>query len=293
MSKLLITVGSWEERFKLGYERIIEEHEISDVLLFSFKEYEEWNKDNLEHTRQIKAYNHIVLSFDNPRDSWFKVVEAIAKYDSEDIVLDITTSPRNVIWTVLNLIEDQAESLKCIYNKPEEYGEWLSRNPRKPRIVYKLGGELQLGWPTKLLILPGYDAERVKQLIETFEPKETILGCHNGDDLGNQELRVTKEKIKVYEPDVRDFEFDAYGEDFGYEKIMGETESLFKESNVIMASLGPKVTSIPLYMIHKKFLNSSLVYTPSNEFNQEYSKGIGESVTIDLKELLQKYCKSV
>lgn len=291
MSKLLITVGSWEERFKLGYERIIEKYDVSDVLLFSFKEYAEWNKSNLEHTKQIKEYNHIVLSFEDPKGSWFKVIEAIAGYDHKDIVFDITTSPRDVIWTVLNLIGDQVDAIKCIYNKPEPdgYGEWLSRNPRKPRIVYKLGGELQLGWPTKLLILSGYDAERVKQLVETFDPKETILGCHDGNSHGNQERRVTKEKIKGYEPDVRDFEFDAYGEDFGFEKIVSETESLFKESNVIMASLGPKITSIPLYMIHKNFLNSSLVYTPSNEFNPNYSKGIGESVTIDLKKLLKTF----
>lgn len=295
MNKLLITVGSWEERFKLGYERIINEHDISDVLLFSFKEYADWNKDNLEYTRQIKEYNHIILSFGDPRDSWFKVVEAIAKYDCKDVVLDITTSPRDVVWTVFNLIGEQADRIKCIYNKPEPkgYGEWLSRNPGKPRMVYKLGGELQLGWPTKLLILTGYDAERVKQLIETFEPKETILGYHDGKSHGNQERRVTKEKIKGYESDVRDFEFDAYSVDFGFEKIMSETKSLFEESNVIMASLGPKVTSIPLYMIHKKFLNSSLVYTPSNEFNLNYSKGIGDCVTIDLKELLQIFCKSV
>jgi len=288
MSKLLITVGSWEERFKLGYRRIIEEHDISDVLLFSFKEYAKCNKDNLEHTREIKDYKHVTLSFGDPRDSWFKVVEAISEYDHKDIVFDITTSPRDVIWTVLNLIEEQADEIKCIYNKPEEYGKWLSRNPGKPRIVYKLGGELQLGWPTKLLILPGYDAERVKQLIETFEPVETILGCHGGDSHENQERRVTKEKIKSCEPDVRDFEFDAYSKDYGFEKIVSETELLFKGSNVIMASLGPKVTSIPLYVIHKKFLNSSLVYTPSNEFNRYYSKGLGENVTINLKKLLQE-----
>lgn len=291
MSKLLITVGSWEDRFKLGYECIIKEHDIADVLLFSFEEYADWNKDNLEYTMAIKDYNHIILSFGNPLDSWFKVVEAIAEYDDKDIVFDITTSPRDVIWTVLNLIEEQAGEIKCIYNKPDPdgYGEWLSRNPGKPRIVYKLGGELQLGWPTKLLILTGYDAERVKQLIDTFEPIETILGCHDGVSHGNQERRVTKEKIRGYEPDVRGFEFDAYCEDFGFGKIMRETESLFEESNVIMASLGPKISSIPLYIMHKKFLNSSLVYTPSNEFNLNYSKGIGESVTIDLKELLQKF----
>ena len=289
MSKLLITVGSWEERFKLGYERIIERHDITDVLLFSFKEYAERNEENLGYTKQIKDYNHIVLSFGDPRDSWFKVVKAIDEYDCKDIVLDITTSPRNVIWTVLNLIEGQAESIKCIYNKPQEYGDWLSRNPEKPRMVYKLGGELKLGWPTRLLILSGYDIERVKQLIKAFEPVETILGCHDGNSHDNKERIVTAKKIKSYEPDVRDFEFSAYGDDVGFKRIMSETESIFEDSNVIMASLGPKITSIPLYMMHKKFLNSSLVYTPSNEFNRDYSRGIGESVTIDLKELLKKY----
>jgi len=289
MSKLLITVGSWEERFKLGYDRIIKKFDISDVLLFSFKEYAKRNEDNLEHARQIKDYVHVVLSFGDPRDSWLKVVEAITGYDDKNIVFDMTTSPREVIWTVFNQIEERADTIECIYNKPKEYGDWISRNPEKPRIVYKLGGELQLGWPTKLLIMSGYDKERIIQLIDTFEPKETILGCHNGVSHGNQERIVTAEKIKSYEPDVHDFIFDAYGEDCGYETIVRETESLFKESNVIMASLGPKITSIPLYVIHKKFLNSSLVYTPSKEFNQDYSSGIGESVTINLKELLKKY----
>lgn len=287
MSKLLITVASWEERFRLGYEGIIAKHGISDVLLFSFKEYEEWNKDNLEYAKQVKQYNHIVLSFDNPKDSWLRTMEAIAGYGNKDIVFDITTSPRDVIWTVLNLIEEHVDSIECIYNRPEEYGEWLSRNPGKPRIVYKLGGELQLGWPTKLLILPGYDAERVKQLVDTFGPVVTVLGCHDGDDHENKRRIVTKKEVKNYEPNVRDFEFNAYSENLGFNKIVSETESLFDKANVIMASLGPKVTSIPLYMMHKRYPSSALVYTPSNEFNRDYSKGMGKSVTVDLKEMLR------
>lgn len=286
MSKLLITVGSWEERFKLGYERIIQKHEISDVLLFSFKEYEDWNKNNLDSVKKIKDYNHILLSFDNPKESWFKVAQAIDNYNNQDFVFDITTSPRNVIWTVLNHIEDKADNIQCIYSHPEKHGEWLSRNPKEPRIVYKLGGELELGWPTKLLIIPGYDAERVKQLIETFEPKETILVCHN-DDHNNKECMVTKDKVKNYEPDVREFRYNIYCEDLGLKEIMSETKSLFKNSNVMMASLGTKVTSIPLYIMHKKYKNSSLVYTPSNEFNKHYSHGIGKSITINLKEMLK------
>ena len=169
MSRLLITVGSWEERFILGYERIIETQGITHVLLFSFKEYGQWNRANLDVAKQVKDYDHVVLSFGDPKDSWLKVAEALHAHREQDVIFDMTTTPRDIIWTVLNIFETATGEFTCIYNKPGEYGKWLSRNPGRPRIVYKLGGELQLGCPTKLLVLPGYDAERVKQLINTFE----------------------------------------------------------------------------------------------------------------------------
>ena len=46
-----------------------------------------------------------------------------------------------------------------------------------------------------------------------------------------------------------------------------------------MTSLGPKLSAIALYLLHRKYAGTSLVYAPSNEFNKDYSNGLGEAVT--------------
>jgi hypothetical protein len=283
MNNLLITFGSWEDRFRLGYKRLIEKHNISKVIVFYFDEYYERSKENVKAAKHIKNCDLVPLSISKPAESFSCIIQTLGKCDTSNVIFDITTATRDVIWIVLNFIEHTSKNLICVYHQPAGYGDWLSHNPGKPRIVYKLGGELELGWPTKLLVLSGYDIERVRQLIDTFEPDETLLGCHNGKDYKNKERRVTKEALNSSDPSVRDFEFDAYSKDFGYNSININAAPLFQNSNVVIASLGPKISSIPLYMLHKQHSNSALVYTPSNEYSPNYSHGIGETHIVNLK----------
>ena len=51
-----------------------------------------------------------------------------------------------------------------------------------------------------------------------------------------------------------------------------------------MSSLGPKPSAIALYRLKKKYPQTSLAYTPSNEFNRDYSYGIGEKCTGQLEQ---------
>jgi len=46
---------------------------------------------------------------------------------------------------------------------------WLSRDPGKPRFVFKMSGLTKLGQPTALVILTGFDVQRTEQLIRFFE----------------------------------------------------------------------------------------------------------------------------
>ena len=47
----------------------------------------------------------------------------------------------------------------------------------------------------------------------------------------------------------------------------------------VMSSLGPKLTSVALYQIHRQYPQIALVYAPSGEYNPNYSKGIGDTIT--------------
>ena len=188
--------------------------------------------------------------------------------------------PREVLWTVLNLLASSVTSLQYVYHRPEKYNEdWLTRDPGKPRLVPKLGGVARLGIPNKLLVLTGYDADRVKQLIAFFEPVSVLVGLQAGSQFDNQARNVQrcKETLKD-EARVEYFEVDAYSEGHGYEAIKEAVKSHLGTANIIMSSLGPKPSAVALYRLHKEHEQTALAYAPSNEVNPDYSRGIGEAL---------------
>ena len=85
--------------------------------------------------------DEIKISIDNPALTWKTLFDTILKRKdfSLEVIVDITTMPREVIWIVIDLLLLGKEALKYVYNRPTSYNkDWLSRDPAKPRLVYKL-----------------------------------------------------------------------------------------------------------------------------------------------------------
>jgi len=285
-SDFFITVASWEDRFWLGFESEITKSGATNVLMYYYTEYEELTAKSRQFVVDFCKEHKINLQspplfFTRPVESWKSVYETLAKLNPSDksITLDITTMPRETIWTILNLLEGQRKRIRYIYHKPEGYDEeWLSRNADKPRIVYKMGGIAKLGVPTKLVILTGYDVDRVHQLIDFFESETTFLGIQTGNQLDNQNRNIARHQKFKNEIGVILFDVDAYSDDRGFAAIEQQISGHAKHSNIIMSSLGPKLSAIALYKIHKQYPDTALAYAPSKEFNPKYSHGIGETV---------------
>jgi len=226
----------------------------------------------------------IEVSLYEAKKTWFNLKKFFWNtFDSEaECFIDISTMPRDIIWKTLNLLYESKLDINYLYYTPdykltEPYDKkWLSRDPGKPRLIYKLSGIMEYGEKTILIIITGYDVDRVKQLIRYFEPHTTYLGIQTGDQFDNE-----KENKDKFEGEFRNresiisFNLDAYSEGHGCNEI----EVVIKDNadaNILMTSLGPKLSSIPLFLLKKKYLNTALVYGPSNEYNPEYSHGIGD-----------------
>lgn len=285
MNDLIITVASWEERFWLGFKRLTDESCPKNLLLYFYKEYASATKANRDRVEALSREKGIEvqareLSFQDPVRSWRTLFETITKWTTQKIqvTIDLATMPRETIWTILDLLDESEPIVRCVYHQPEAYStEWLSRDPGKPRLVYKLAGEAKLGLHTTLLVLTGYDVDRVRQLITFFEPQCTLLGLQVGDQFDNQSLNVDRHKREFEgEQGIELFNVDAFSEDHGFNAIEKQLEPHLKNSNIVMSSLGPKLSAIALYHLHKKYPGTALAYAPSNEFNPEYSHGIGE-----------------
>ena len=287
---LLITFASWENRFKLGFERDIEKNKTRKVLIFHFTSYEKWTQEN-RGTVKIKCEKNKIeyiskcLDVNKPAENWRMVLESVedAIQDRQGVLVDISTMPREIIWYVLRQIEQSSTVGRYVYHSPKNYGsDWLSRNPQSPRLVYKLSGIASPSAKTALLVTVGFDLQRVRRLINWYEPAKLLIGIQSKSPFARNnttmpDYRNTLEKEYKNECDCETFELDAFANDRGMGVIQEKLKKLDSTYNVIMSSLGPKLTAITLYKLQREKEKRGLVYAPSNEFSPEYSSGIGPS----------------
>jgi len=282
----LITMASWEERFILGSRRLFEQNRPSHAILFYAAEYDAWSSDNrsrfadLCKQHNVPCIQHMVF-LNSPAKTWETLRRGLesSTLAFTELTIDITTMPRDIIWQVFARGDHMKCSLKYVYNRPGDYNkEWLSRDPEGPRLVYKLSGEAEFGRPTTLIILTGYDVRRTEQLIRFYEPKTTLLGVQIGSQFGNQSQNIDAHRSLISpESGVAQFDIDAYSEDRGRAAIESQLQPYLSASNVVMSSLGPKLSAVALYQLHKLHQSTALSYAPSQEYNRDYSTGLGET----------------
>lgn len=282
----LITLASWEDRFSEGTKRICDEHSIASIRLFHVDQYSQWS---YEHRSTVKNFaanreipvNEIELPFSLPSKVWLNaVVPTLESLPHEDEVLvDVSTMPREIIWQVFWMLGRATRTINYVYHRPIGYSQWLSRDPGKPRLAYKMSGLSKLNCRTALVVLAGYDVDRVKHLVQTFEPAVTLLGLQK-DSVDPQNPHKMKEQREAFEKHqgVKLFEVDAYSSDHGVMAIQAALSPFVDTHNVLMTSMGPKLSAIAMFKMNWEDESLGLVYLPANEFNPEYSHGIGESV---------------
>ena len=284
MNNWMVTVASWERRFIEGFECSINEFMPGSVIIYHYQDFADWSAHNRKKAfllckKQGIDIQEYELSFEKPADSWLALYNTITVLDVKNkaVLVDITTMPRETIWTTFDLLESESAKVQYVYYEPKRYNkQWLSRDPGEPRLVYKLSGEPRMDLPTNLLILTGYDVDRIRHLIQSFEPQRTLLGMQTGNQLSNQTLNIERTKKEFQgEPSIDWFDVDAYANDHGFEAIKSQLDQTLKNSNVIMCSLGPKLSAIALFRLHKLYPQTSLAYNPSKEFNRRYSFGLG------------------
>ena len=286
--ELLITFASWEDRFRLGFEEDLRNADAGRALVFGFKSYANRTEGNRHSVEAACAENEVEhhiewLDVDNPVSNWDAVNNAIGTLQAgcSGVLLDVSTMPREIIWYVLWHLEQVQVDSRYVYHSPEKYGDdWLSRNPQAPRLVYKLSGLSSVSVRTALLVTVGFDFQRVKRLASWFEPAKLVVGFQSSSGFVRNDLAMAlsqEQLVREYakECDCEAFELDAFGDDRGLAAIQRTLEDLDGEFNVIMGSLGPKLTAISLFKLQRMRQERGLVYAPASQFSLDYSFGIG------------------
>lgn len=285
---LLIIFASWEDRFRIGFDRDLTKARINKALVFFFGSYAERTKENRHAVEEVckeKCIEYIPaeLDIEQPAENWRTVLESTESAIAEcpNILIDISTMPREIIWYVLWMVEQSQCTARYVYHKPQNYGDdWLSRDPRAPRFVYKLSGIALPSAKTALLVTVGFDPPRADRLVSCFEPSKLLIGIQSSSSFqrNDEVMSGYYEKVVKYEKeyDCSIFELDAYADDRGMDAIQDVLRPLGSSYNILTSSLGPKLTAISLYKLNRQDDKIGLVYAPANQFNPNYSSGIGD-----------------
>ena len=283
--RVLILFASWEERCCLGFDADLDCFVPDEVVVPYYKEYAERTSDCRQHVNSrcrdqgIKCEFVPVDAGDIP-STWRSVVDRMRQIGpSSPVLLDVTTMPREIVWYCMWALDQPGRVVDYVYHSPLDYGsDWLSRSPMRPRLVYKLSGLSSPDRKTALLLTVGFDAQRVQRVVDWLEPTILLVGIQSSSSFERNDAAMDQ-----YRSDLEKkrgcsfFDVDVFGGDHGFRSIADALESVVKEYNVVMTSLGPKISAVTLYQVKRQREEVGLIYTPAGEYNVEYSKGIGRS----------------
>ena len=283
---VIVAVASWEPRCVLGMKRILERYSTKRFLMYFMAEYRTRTAEARTHLKQLLeehpqiAFEEEEIWFGAPERTWRTLEERIGPSASigKEALVDLSTMPREVLWSILFWLEASGTKVQYVYNRPSAYAsEWLARDPNDPRFVFKLAGTLEIDRPTALVAVTGFDENRCRQAVEFYEPTRVLLATQQGAQYDNN-VRNVGRTFGTGGITIERAAVDAYSEDHGYGVLRKHVDELSRSHNVILCSFGPKPSAIALYRLQREYPQTALAYIGCKEYNLEYSSGLGEAI---------------
>ncbi|MCV4342251.1 hypothetical protein [Pseudomonas capsici] len=279
MSKSLITSLGWEPRFLSGIDDILKNETPNHILIFKPLTFfqETGNKTTISLSKKLHTagISHDYHEFDNNNhvETWRTAINALAELEpSIEIILDITTMPRYLIWACLHCLDSIKAKFKCIYYPPDSYGKWLSSDTGKPQMVFRHSGVAYPDRPTCLLLFSGFDTSRTQHFVDFFEPKKVILIIQEGDQLDNNARCVENLRGNA---NIQTAKLNSYSDPITLKNKISElVYNSLDDFNIVATTVGPRPSTIALYILNRETPSIGLVHANAHQYNENYSYGI-------------------
>jgi len=295
MRQILILFPSWEERTHLGFKKYITKYHFDKIYIIE-KLHSINSKETTESLLRIKNICETenleteTIYLDNESKQTFNSLKSFIESieTGSQVFLDITTMSRNIIWSLLFFLKHKQRTINIIYCTPYEYSdEWISRDPSKPKLLFKHSGIIDLDLKNCLIIVTGFDTDRTKQLVKYFEPHKIVLLVQKENDFKNNKRNNPILHKNICEElgytNVDAIYIDSYSQDLDFAIIENTISQNLETHNVILTSLGPKMSSISIYKAYLQHPEVALSYIPCKEYNVNYCKGLGNVIEYELE----------
>lgn len=279
----LFTVLGWEQRFLSGTNDILKNNKINNVYLICFKDYLHMNNmnENLKAIEELMKEKNIELNileleYEDSISNWKKLDAFFNSNNLQEVIINITTFPRETIWTFLFFLRMSVPSITYIYYKPESYDKsegGLTKNHKSPRLLFKHSGVFDIDKKLVIFIITGFDHNRTDLLIEYYEPSKIVYLSQKGEQFENMKRNCGICPKTAFENIAIDnVAIDSYDIEESF-KILCELIDNHTDYNIIITSQGPKTSAISTYLAYLNNNNIALAYVPAREFSGEYSFG--------------------
>ncbi|NCQ62851.1 MAG: hypothetical protein GW757_02825 [Alphaproteobacteria bacterium] len=286
--KTLLVTASWEDRYSLGVRASVESEKVDKVVvLYSLR----YANETGPITRELEVFcrsrgtQFVTKGFDfeNQVATMRAVSETVSLSsigDAPNLIFDISTTPRPVLWSALDALESMRTSVGIRYYAGGNYGSWQTDEEGEPRLVLRRSGIMYPDQPTALILLCGPEISRAHKMCLQFEPKSVhILRDPRAANYG--EIRHLPHE---YYSIAREKEFDNKDlSDANYHTIDKMTLDLLDAgNNVVAAALGPKLGALLLFRLSREQPEVGLSYVVSGRHNRSATTGLGDRADMDL-----------
>ena len=283
----IVTVASWEPRFLEGLTRLLDDTQAETVLVFFYREFSGWTTASRRAIRRLtKArqcrLEEVEITFEDTGRTWRTLEVALTSLGgkTKNVLVDITTMPRETIWGTFFWLGERDVEIHYAYHHPASYStSWLARDPSEPRIVFKLAGTPALSRQTALIVVTGFDVDRVSQAMDFYQPARTVLVAQCGSQFDNVGRNIEAHRRLTTADAVQIEQIDVFAQDHGYEQLKEIACDVANDCNILLFSFGPKTSAVALYRVQREIPESGLAFIHCKEYNRAYSRGIGATIT--------------
>jgi hypothetical protein len=285
---LLFVCASFEPRTSTVTECLGESYRAKNgVLYHNSSEVGSEVVKNLEKMKgllQLKCdkVNVVEGSLNDPVKQFTAIKNAILNIEPSTslnaITIDSTTFNREALLVAMALLRTNypSSTIRILYVSPSKHGEWLSRGFREVRSVIGFPGILRTNQPTVLVILSGFEPDRVTKIVEEHGPDKVLLGFGNPPtEPSFLERNIEEQKKAIFsKQDVEKFEFPANS----IKECHNYLETLLKDRlpshNIILAPMSTKLSTLGAFLTVEAHPEIQLTYCVPGEYNtQNYSQG--------------------
>ncbi len=288
VDNLLILSASYEDRCVAVMGSLDQSYQAEDTLIFYNKEFIGRGKTK-NKLRSLKSkaskISHRFGEIETTLSQSSNIIYAFHDYISEHaikiedkiVTIDISTFPRQELLLLLRYIRmlNTRGTIRILYTKPIRYGRWQSKGFKEVVTVPSFAGTQIPGRKKLLILLAGFEEERMLRLWDEHEPSKTILVIGN-PPTSKEFLRINKIKSRMILNRPNVIEEQAPADDpFSFcqkiEQILLEHK---RDYNIFIAPMNTKIQTVGLFLLFEKYSWFQITLAVPNDYNvKDYSFG--------------------